>query len=121
VSRSRGAAVAPVIAKTSSFGSSAGDGRVGMVGTRDVAAIAAQIAASPAVHPDGLNRSMNENLVARDDRCGGVDVRQFLLPESAVLSLMAFRATPPPGHAPDRRAQPSMSVEKVALATVQKT
>jgi len=42
--------LAPAIAKTSSFGSSAGDGRVGMVDTRDVAAFAAQIAASPAAH-----------------------------------------------------------------------
>jgi uncharacterized protein YbjT (DUF2867 family) len=39
--------LAPAIAKTSSFGSSADDGRVGMVDTRDVAA---QIAASPAAH-----------------------------------------------------------------------
>jgi len=42
--------LAPAIAKTSSFGSSTGDGRVGMVDTRDVAAVAAQIAASPAAH-----------------------------------------------------------------------
>ena len=42
--------LAPAIAKTSSFGSSAGDGHVGMVDTRDVAAVAAQIAASPAAH-----------------------------------------------------------------------
>jgi uncharacterized protein YbjT (DUF2867 family) len=40
----------PAIAKTSSFDSSAGEGRVGMVDTRDVAAVAAQIAASPAAH-----------------------------------------------------------------------
>jgi uncharacterized protein YbjT (DUF2867 family) len=42
--------LAPAIAKAGSFGSSAGDGRVGMVDTRDVAAVAAQIAASPAAH-----------------------------------------------------------------------
>jgi uncharacterized protein YbjT (DUF2867 family) len=42
--------LAPAIAKTSSFGSSTGDGRVGMVDTRDVAAAAAEIAASPAAH-----------------------------------------------------------------------
>jgi uncharacterized protein YbjT (DUF2867 family) len=41
---------APSIAKTSSFGSAAGDGRIGMIDTRDVAAVAAQIAASPAAH-----------------------------------------------------------------------
>jgi uncharacterized protein YbjT (DUF2867 family) len=42
--------LAPVIAKTSSFGSSAGKGLVGMVDARDVAAVAAEIAASPAGH-----------------------------------------------------------------------
>jgi uncharacterized protein YbjT (DUF2867 family) len=42
--------LAPAIAKTGGFGSSAGDGRVGMVDTRDVAAVAAEIAASPAAH-----------------------------------------------------------------------
>ncbi|WNV85706.1 NmrA family NAD(P)-binding protein [Umezawaea sp. Da 62-37] len=42
--------LAPAIAATNGFGSSAGDGRVGMVDTRDVAAVAAEIAASPAAH-----------------------------------------------------------------------
>jgi uncharacterized protein YbjT (DUF2867 family) len=42
--------LAPAIAKTSSFGSSAGDGRVGLIDTRDVAAVAAEIAAAPAPH-----------------------------------------------------------------------
>jgi len=42
--------LAPVIAKTSSFGSSAGGGLVGMVDARDVAAVAVEIAASPAPH-----------------------------------------------------------------------
>jgi uncharacterized protein YbjT (DUF2867 family) len=41
---------APSIAKTSSFGSAAGDGRVAMIDARDVAAVAAQIAAAPAPH-----------------------------------------------------------------------
>ncbi len=41
-------ALAPAIAKTSGFGSSAGKGRVGMVDARDVAAVAAEIAAAPA-------------------------------------------------------------------------
>jgi uncharacterized protein YbjT (DUF2867 family) len=41
---------APSIAKTSSFGSAARDGRVGMIDTRDVAAVAAEIAAAPAPH-----------------------------------------------------------------------
>ena len=43
-------ALAPAIAKASSFGSSAGRGRTGMVDARDVAAVAAAIAASPAGH-----------------------------------------------------------------------
>jgi len=42
--------LAPAIAKTSSFGSSTGDGRVGMIDARDVAAVAAEIAVSPAPH-----------------------------------------------------------------------
>ncbi|MFG1642811.1 NmrA family NAD(P)-binding protein [Amycolatopsis sp. NPDC049252] len=41
---------APAIAGTSSFGSAAGDGRIGMIDTRDVAAVAAAIAASPSEH-----------------------------------------------------------------------
>jgi uncharacterized protein YbjT (DUF2867 family) len=43
-------ALAPAIAKTSSFGSAAGNGRTGMVDARDVAAVAAAIAAAPAGH-----------------------------------------------------------------------
>jgi uncharacterized protein YbjT (DUF2867 family) len=43
-------ALAPVIAKTSTFGFSAGKGLVGMVDARDVGAVAAEIAASPATH-----------------------------------------------------------------------
>ena len=43
-------ALAPAIAATSSFGSAAGKGRAGLVDARDVAAVAAQIAASPAAH-----------------------------------------------------------------------
>lgn len=42
--------VAPAISQTSSFGSSAGAGEVGLVDTRDVAAVAAQIAAAPPAH-----------------------------------------------------------------------
>jgi uncharacterized protein YbjT (DUF2867 family) len=42
--------LAPAIAQTSSFASSAGDGRIGMIDTRDVGAVAAEIAASPATH-----------------------------------------------------------------------
>jgi len=43
-------ALAPTIAATSSFGSAAGKGRAGMVDARDVAAVAAAIAASPGPH-----------------------------------------------------------------------
>jgi uncharacterized protein YbjT (DUF2867 family) len=43
-------ALARAIAATSSFGSAAGHGRVGMVDARDVAAVAAEIAASPPEH-----------------------------------------------------------------------
>jgi uncharacterized protein YbjT (DUF2867 family) len=42
--------LAPAIAAGSQFGSSTGAGRVGMVDTRDVGAVAARIAASPASH-----------------------------------------------------------------------
>jgi uncharacterized protein YbjT (DUF2867 family) len=42
--------LAPAIAATSSFGSAAGKGRIGMVDTRDIAAVAAEVAASPAAH-----------------------------------------------------------------------
>ncbi len=44
--------LAPGIARTSSFGSSAGDGRIGLIDTRDVAAVAARIAASPGAHAE---------------------------------------------------------------------
>ena len=43
-------ALAPAIAKTSSFGSSAGAGLVGLVDARDVAAVAAEVAADPRPH-----------------------------------------------------------------------
>lgn len=42
--------LAPQIAATSGFGSSAGDGKIGMIDTRDVAAVAATISAAPASH-----------------------------------------------------------------------
>src|SRR5580693_1839615 len=43
-------ALAPAIATTSSFGSAAGKGRSGLVDARDVAAVAAEVAVSPAAH-----------------------------------------------------------------------
>jgi len=42
--------MARAIAETSSFGTATGGGRIGHVDTRDVAAVAAEIAASPAAH-----------------------------------------------------------------------
>ncbi len=42
--------LAPVIAKLSSFGSSAGTGLVGLIDARDVGAVAAEVAASPEGH-----------------------------------------------------------------------
>ena len=42
--------LAPLIAATNRFGSSAGAGRIGLIDTRDVAAVAAEIATSPAAH-----------------------------------------------------------------------
>ena len=42
--------LAPLIAKTSSFALSTGDGRIGMIDARDVGAVAAEIAAAPESH-----------------------------------------------------------------------
>jgi uncharacterized protein YbjT (DUF2867 family) len=42
--------LAPSIAASDTFASSAGDGRIGMVDTRDVGAVAAEIAAAPEAH-----------------------------------------------------------------------
>ena len=44
--------LAPAIAKTSSFGADTGKGRAGLIDSRDVAAVAAQIATNPAPHHD---------------------------------------------------------------------
>src|SRR5580693_3009088 len=44
--------LAPAIAATSGFGSAAGKGRAGLVDTRDVAAVAAEIATRPAPHAE---------------------------------------------------------------------
>ncbi len=43
-------ALAPAIAQTDSFGSSTGTGRIGLVDARDVGAVAAAVAATPAEH-----------------------------------------------------------------------
>jgi len=60
-------ALAPAIAATSSFGSAAGNGRVGMVDARDVAAVAAQIAASPDTHTGGTYWLTGPDLVSNYD------------------------------------------------------
>jgi uncharacterized protein YbjT (DUF2867 family) len=49
-------ALAPVIAATGAFASSAADGRMGMVDTRDVAAVAASIATDPEPHAGNTYR-----------------------------------------------------------------
>jgi uncharacterized protein YbjT (DUF2867 family) len=60
-------ALAPAIAKTSGFGSSAGNGRIGMVDARDVAAVAASIAASPAPHAGKTYRLTGPELISYYD------------------------------------------------------
>jgi uncharacterized protein YbjT (DUF2867 family) len=42
--------MAPAIARTDSFAAATGDGRIGHIDARDVAAVAAEIAAAPAPH-----------------------------------------------------------------------
>ncbi|MFM9921243.1 NmrA family NAD(P)-binding protein [Lacisediminihabitans sp. H27-G8] len=60
-------ALAPVIARTSTFSSPTGDGRVGMVDARDVAAMLATIATSPARHTDRTYRASGPESLSYDD------------------------------------------------------
>ena len=60
-------ALAPAIAKTSSFGSSAGRGRTGMVDARDVAAVAAAVAAAPAPHAGKSYWLTGPELISNND------------------------------------------------------
>jgi uncharacterized protein YbjT (DUF2867 family) len=60
-------ALAPAIALTSSFGSAAGKGRAGMVDARDVAAVAAAIAVSPAPHANKTYWLTGPELVSNYD------------------------------------------------------
>ena len=60
-------ALAPAIAATSGFGSSAGKGRSGMVDARDVGAVAAEIAASPASHAGKTYRLTGPELISNYD------------------------------------------------------
>jgi len=60
-------ASAPEIAKTSGFGSAAGKGRTGMVDARDVAAVAAKIAATPAAHAEKTYWLSGPQPISNDD------------------------------------------------------
>ncbi len=60
-------ALAPAIAKSSGFGSSAGKGRIGMVDARDVAAVAAGVAASPAPHAGKIYWLTGPELISNYD------------------------------------------------------
>jgi uncharacterized protein YbjT (DUF2867 family) len=60
-------ALAPAIATTNSFGSSAGQGRIGMVDARDVGAVAAVIAASPVPHAGKTYRLTGPDLISNYD------------------------------------------------------
>jgi uncharacterized protein YbjT (DUF2867 family) len=60
-------ALAPAIAKTNGFGSSAGEGRIGMVDARDVGAVAAAIAAAPAPHAGKTYLLTGPELIANSD------------------------------------------------------
>ena len=59
--------LAPAIAKTDGFGSSAGAGLIGMVDARDVAAVAAEIAASPGPHAGRTYHLTGPALITNDD------------------------------------------------------
>ena len=60
-------ALAPAIATTSSFGSSAGNGRSGLVDARDVAAVAAEIITSPAAQAERTYWLTGPELVSNYD------------------------------------------------------
>lgn len=59
--------LAPAIKKTGGFGSSAGKGRLGMIDARDVAAVAAKIAASPASHVGKTYKLTGPTLITYSD------------------------------------------------------
>jgi uncharacterized protein YbjT (DUF2867 family) len=60
-------ALAPGIAASDSFGSSTGSGSVGMVDARDVAAVAAKVAAEPAAHAGRTYWLTGPELVSYED------------------------------------------------------
>jgi uncharacterized protein YbjT (DUF2867 family) len=99
--------LAPAIATTSSFGSSAGDGRVGMVDTRDVAAVAAQIVASPTIHRGKTYwltgpESLSYAATALDPRPAGAHLRTIRHRPSSRLRVKLQRPSGGPGQ-PGRR------------------
>jgi len=68
------------IADTSSFGTATGDGRIGHVDTRDIAALSAKIAASPAAHEGKTysverSRSNRSRSPSKSGRCSMWDFR----------------------------------------------
>jgi uncharacterized protein YbjT (DUF2867 family) len=80
-------ALAPAIARTSSFGSSAGKGLTGMVDARDVAAVAAAIAAAPDDHAGRTYRLTGPELISNDDVA---DVLTKLLGRTIAYREMSF-------------------------------
>jgi uncharacterized protein YbjT (DUF2867 family) len=64
--------LAPTVAQTDSFGSSAGAGQVGFIDTRDVAAVAAAIAAAPAAHVADTYSLTGRELVSYADAAAGL-------------------------------------------------
>lgn len=60
-------ALAPTVAAAGTFSSAAGDGRIGMVDARDVAAVAAAVATSPAAHVGKTYRLSGPETVSYDD------------------------------------------------------
>lgn len=60
-------AIAPTVKESHGFTMSTGDGRIGMVDARDVAATAATIAASPAPHAGHTYLLTGPELVTYDD------------------------------------------------------
>jgi uncharacterized protein YbjT (DUF2867 family) len=59
--------LAPVVARTGRFGSSVGDGRVGFLDSRDVAAVAATIATAPQSHHRQTYRLTGPELLSYSD------------------------------------------------------
>jgi len=59
--------LAPAIARMNSFGSCAGEGRIGMVDARDVGSVAAEIAASPAPHAGKTYLLTGPELITNSD------------------------------------------------------